>query len=103
MCRKTCLREGLIGGETFATDASVIEADARVMRCTEGKEPPDNWNDQDKITRPVREYLDQLDKAAGLAPFPGEMPHPPKSLSLTDPSAALRSKGKSKIASPQPI
>ena len=95
---QTCLREGLVGGETFATDASVIEADVRVMRRTEGKQPPDDWNDPGKVTRPVREYLDQLDKAAGLTPFTGESPQPPKSLSLTDPNAALTSKGKSKIA-----
>jgi hypothetical protein len=46
----------------------------------------------------VREYLDQLDKAAGVEPLVGERQQPPKSLSLTDPSAALTSKGKSKIA-----
>jgi transposase len=91
---QTCLRAGLVDSETFATDASVIEADARVMRRTEGKEPPDDWNDPGKVTRPVREYLDQLDKAAGLG---DEAPQPPKALSLTDPSAALTSKGKSKI------
>jgi hypothetical protein len=51
-----------------------------------------------KITRPVREYLEQLDKAAGLGALPGESPQPPKSLSLTDPQAALTSKGRSKIA-----
>ncbi len=95
---QTCLQAGLVGGETFATDASVIEADARVMRRTQGKEPPEDWNNPDNITRPVREYLDQLDNAAGLAPLPGESPQPAKSLSLTDPSAALTSKGKSKIA-----
>ena len=72
---QTCLRAGLVSGETFATDASVIEADA-----------------------PVREYLEQLDKAAGLGALPGESPQPPKSLSLTDPQAALTSKGRSKIA-----
>jgi len=94
---QTCLREGLIGGETFATDATVIEADARVMRRTEDAKPPDDWNDPGNITRPVREYLDQLDKAAGLA-LAGERPSPPKALSLTDPGAALTSKGKSKIA-----
>lgn len=94
---QTCLRAGLVGGETFATDASVIEADARVMRRTEGKEPPDDWDDPGNVTRPVREYLDTLDKAAGLA-LTGEKPSPPKALSLTDPSAALTSKGKSKIA-----
>jgi transposase len=95
---QTCLRAGLVGGETFATDASVIEADARVMRRTEGNELPDDWNDPDKVTRPVREYLDQLDKAAGLGALPGESPQPPKSLSLTDPQAALTSKGRNKIA-----
>ena len=94
---QTCLRAGLVGGETFATDASVIEADARVMRRTEGKEPPDDWDDPGNVTRPVREYLDTLDKAAGIA-LTGERPSPPKALSLTDPSAALTSKGKSKIA-----
>jgi transposase len=94
---QTCLRAGLVSGETFATDASVIEADARVMRRTDGKEPPDDWDDPGNITRPVREYLDTLDKAAGAA-LTGEKPSPPKALSLTDPSAALTSKGKSKIA-----
>jgi len=97
---QTCLREGLVGGETFATDASVIEADVRVMRRTEGKEPPDDWNDPGKVTRPVREYLDQLDKAAGLTPFTGESPQPPKSLSLTDPNAALTAKAKAKSPLP---
>ena len=46
----------------------------------------------------MREYLDELDKAAGYELLPGERQRPPKSLSLTDPSAALTSKGKSKIA-----
>jgi Transposase domain (DUF772) len=90
---QTCLRAGLVSGETFATDASVIEADARVMRCTEGKELPEDWNKPGKVTRPVREYLEQLDKAAGLGALPGESPQPPKSLSLTDPQAALTNKG----------
>lgn len=76
----------------------MIEADARVARCTEGKEPPDDWNDPANVTRPVREYLDQLDKAAGLGALSGESPQPPKSLSLTDLQAALTSKGRSKIA-----
>jgi transposase len=93
---QACLRAGLVSGETFATDASVIEADVRIARSTEGKELPDDWNDADKVTRPVREYLDALDKDAGL--LPGETLQPAKSLSLTDPNAALTSKGKSKIA-----
>ena len=95
---QACLRAGLVGGETFATDASVIEADARVARSAQSKSPPDDWNDPANITRPVREYLDQLDKAAGFELLAGERQQPPKSLSLTDPGAALTSKGKSKIA-----
>lgn len=95
---QACLRAGLVGGETFATDASVIEADARIARRTESKDPPDDWNDPGNVTRPVREYLDQLDKSAGFELLVGERQQPPKSLSLTDPSAALTSKGKSKIA-----
>ena len=92
---QSCLRAGLVDGETFATDASVIEADA--MRRTEGKEPPDDWDDPGKVSRPVREYLDTLDKAAGLA-LNGETPSLPKALSLTDPSAALhQQKVQSKI------
>jgi hypothetical protein len=67
------------------------------MRRTEDAKPPDDWDDPGNITRPVREYLDALDQAAGLA-LPGERPSPPKALSLTDPNAALTSKGKSKIA-----
>src|SRR5438105_328577 len=94
----TCLRAGLVSSETFATDASVIEADARIARCTEDGDAPSAWNDPANVTRPVREYLDQLDKAAGLTPLPGESPQLAKALSLTDPSAALTSKGKSKIA-----
>lgn len=94
----TCLRAGLVSSEIFATDASVIEADARIARCTEDGDAPSAWNDPANVTRPVREYLDQLDKAAGLTPLPGESPQLAKALSLTDPSAALTSKGKSKIA-----
>jgi transposase len=94
---QTCLRAGLVSGETFATDASVIEADACVAHRTEDATAPDAWNDPANITRPVREYLDQLDKAAGLALLPGESPQPPKALSLSDPQAALTSKGRAKI------
>ncbi|MBV9481741.1 MAG: transposase [Acidobacteria bacterium] len=95
---QSCMNAGLVGGETFATDATVIEADARVMRRTEDNKPPDDWDDPGKITRPVREYLARLDKAMGLDSLPGETPQPAKALSLTDPNAALTSKGKSKIA-----
>jgi hypothetical protein len=61
---------------------------------TEGKEFPDDWNDPANVTRPVREYLDQLDKAAGLALLTGEASNRRSRYSLTDPQAALTSKGR---------
>jgi len=88
---QTCLRAGLIGGETFATDASVIEADARIARCTEGKQPPDDWDDPGKVTRPVlaqppktrfsarrtRSRGRRSVQKTGQAPLGGAFPKPP--------------------------
>src|SRR5512132_4515350 len=51
-----CMREGLIGGEGFAVDASVIKADANRSRSTTGTEPID-LRDPRNATRAVREYL----------------------------------------------
>lgn len=73
-----CLSEGLVGGEGFATDASVIKADANRQKCVPGTALP--WPAESPLSRPVREYLDALDAA--------EEPHtPPKRVSLTDPAA----------------
>jgi transposase len=71
--------EGLIGGEGFAIDASVVKADANRARGVTGGEPID-WRDPKSATRPVREYLAALDAAS-------ETQTPPKALSLTDPQA----------------
>jgi hypothetical protein len=90
-----CMRAGLIGGEGFAIDASVIEADASSGRKVDGKLVA--WPDTEKLTRPVREYLAGLDQAAAEAAKiedadndlpPGNPPAPPKVTSLTDPTAA---------------
>ena len=58
-----CLREGLVGGEGFAVDASLIAADANKQRSV----PGDQWRigslDAD-AGRAVREYLATLDDAA---------------------------------------
>jgi transposase len=59
-----CLQAGLVGGEGFAIDASVIEADASRDRKIDGK--PATWPEEEKVTRPVREYLAALDQAAAL-------------------------------------
>src|SRR5262252_8047356 len=57
-----CMQAGLVGGEGFAIDASVIEADASRGRKVAGKLT--TWPETEKITRPVQEYLAALDQAA---------------------------------------
>ena len=60
---RRCIEEGLVGGEGFAVDASLIRADANKQRSAEGSEPVD-WDDLARTRRSVREYLDTLDDAA---------------------------------------
>ncbi|MEH2476818.1 transposase [Nitrobacteraceae bacterium AZCC 2146] len=58
-----CLREGLVGGEGFAVDASLIAADANKQRSI----PGDQWRVDDlgaDAGQAVREYLATLDDAA---------------------------------------
>jgi transposase len=55
-----CLREGLVGGEGFAVDASIITADAHRQRGLASV----SELDQAKASRAVREYLEVLDEAA---------------------------------------
>ena len=71
-----CLTEGLVGGEGFAVDASLIRADANRQRC--GPELP-----ADASSRAVREYLEVLDDAA----FGSATPVAPKAVSPVDPAA----------------
>lgn len=73
-----CLAEGLVGGEGFAVDASVIKADASRQRNVPGVEA--TWDRTASISRPVREYLEALDASA-------EERKPPKNVSLTDPAS----------------
>lgn len=75
-----CIREGLVGGEGFAIDASVVKADANRQRGLPGKDI--DWSKMDSITRPVREYLAALDEAAEDGAQKA-----PKNVSLTDPAA----------------
>ena len=77
-----CLDEGLIGGEGFAVDASLIQADANKQRSLPGAE----WIAQDHPSdapRAVREYLATLDEAAWGAATEVE----PKFVSPSDPAA----------------
>jgi hypothetical protein len=68
------MEAGLVKGEGFAVDASLVAADANRQRGVSGSESM-NWKDQKLATRAVREYLDALDVEAA----------PPKNVSLTDP------------------
>ena len=58
-----CIKEGLVGGEGFAVDASLIKADANKQRSADASEIVD-WDDLARSRRSVREYLDTLDEAA---------------------------------------
>jgi len=68
-----CMAEGLVGGEGFAVDASVIKADASRHRH---REDDDDWGGG-RGRRAVREYLDALDVADTT-----------RKISLTDPAAS---------------
>src|SRR5438874_1902853 len=73
-----CVREGLVGGEGFAIDASLVKADANRQRGVQGAEA--DWSGGQSISRPVREYLVALDQAEVEKSTP-------KNISLTDPAA----------------
>jgi len=74
-----CMKEGLVGGEGFAVDASVIKADANRSRST-AREGAEALHDPRHATRAVREYLAALDAQ-------GEPITAPASISPTDPAA----------------
>jgi transposase len=79
-----CIAEGLVGGEGFAIDASLVKADASRRRHHE-----DDGDDWGGASRAVDEYLNSLDRSI---PEGGEAP---KKVSQTDPASrwsAARSK-----------
>jgi transposase len=76
---RRCMTEGLVEGEGFAIDASVVRADANRARGVPGVEAME-WKSGNGSTRAVREYVAALEAAN-----PTETP--PKSVSLTDPGA----------------
>ncbi len=71
-----CIERGLVGGSGFAIDASVIKADANRQRALD-RDDDDDWPTPNRSTRPVREYLEDLDEAR----------QPAKRISTTDPAA----------------
>lgn len=76
---RRCMAEGLVQGEGFATDASMIKADAQRQRSCPGDANVD-WGDPEQASRPVREYLAALEQANPVPPAP-------KRISLTDPAS----------------
>ena len=78
----TCIEAGLVGGEGFAVDASLIQADANRQRSIPGVE----WKkliDPAAASRAVREYLATLNDAA----FGAATEVQPKFVSPSDPAA----------------
>ena len=77
---RRCMAEGLVGGEGFAIDASVVKADANRARGVPGEQALD-WKANDSSSRAVREYLAAVEEANPTETSPA------KSVSLTDPAA----------------
>jgi transposase len=78
----SCIEAGLVGGEGFAVDASLIEADANRQRSIPGVE----WKkqiDPAATSRAVKEYLATLNDAA----FGAATEVVPKFVSPSDPAA----------------
>ena len=78
-----CIAEGLVGGERFAVDASIIRADANKQNATPIGEWPAEKLDPANAPRAVREYLDTLDDAA----FGAASEKTPKFTAHADPAA----------------
>jgi transposase len=91
-----CIAAGLVGGEAFSVDASLIKADVDKKKRVPGDQL-NAWPKAEEASRAVREYLTALDAArsdeergdkddGGFSS--GGRSRPPKEVSLTDPQAA---------------
>ena len=76
-----CIDAGLVGGENFGVDASLIKADASRYTKVDFTE----WSAADVANRATQEYLDTLDDTA----FGAATPVKPKAISPADPAARL--------------
>ena len=79
---EACIRAGLVGGQEFAVDASLIVADANKQRSLPGSQ----WRKElgaQAASRAMRDYLATLDDAA----FGGASEVTPKFVSPSDPAA----------------
>lgn len=76
---RACMAKGLVKGEGFAVDASIVAADASPQRALPGDEPH-VWQSPALCSHAVREFLEGLDGEALAEAVP-------KRISLTDPQA----------------
>ena len=92
-----CIAAGLVGGEAFSVDASLIKADVDKKKRVPGDHPI-AWPRGEEASRAVREYLAALDDAAGDdakdgggdaggSDSAGPRAKSAKAVSLTDPQA----------------
>jgi Transposase DDE domain len=87
---KACMDAGLVKGEGFAVDASVIEADASRYH---GKAPGEiDWSAPERQTRAVAEFLTALDDEGADADR-----KPPKVISPVDPCSAWTAKANKRV------
>ncbi len=86
-----CMTAGLVGGEGFAVDASVIEASASRFQRVEGAEV--DWTQAQRASRPVSEYLAALESENP----PVNPKQKPKAISPSDPTAAWTTRGRHKV------
>jgi transposase len=88
---RQCMEAGLVGGEGFAVDASVIEADASRFQRIEGSDI--DWTEEQLSRRAIREYIEALESEN----TPLNPDQKPKATSPTDPAAAWTTWGRHKV------
>jgi transposase len=87
---RACMDAGLVKGEGFAVDASVMEADASRYH---GKAPDEiNWSAPERQTRAVSEFLAGLDNEN-----PNANRTPPRVISPSDPCSAWTAKANKRV------
>jgi len=86
-----CMTAGLVGGEGFAVDASVIEADASRFQRVEGAHV--EWTQKQRSRRAIKDYVEALESQNP----PTNQTRKPKAMSPTDPAAAWTTRGRNKV------
>jgi len=87
---RACMDAGLVKGDGFAVDASVIEADASRYHGVTPEEA--DWSVPERQTRAVAEFLGALDDDDPTADR-----KPPKVISLSDPCSARTAKANKRV------